>query len=241
MLLKELLSNASIGINEIRLRDLLTVRSCVNEDVFIRSMFPPVGMGSITLVDQIVLLSLSQIFNPKVIVEVGTFLGFTTALLALNSNARVYSIDLPISDYILDLQFDADLIHTDAEQNDNFLRNKQALQGEVYLDRLPPEVQDRISLIKADSTTLSFKEQFRSAQFVFIDGGHSRAIIESDSLNARSIVESGVIVWHDFGSRIHTQVTEYLSHETNRKIFHVKDSMCAFEIISAERDRDELA
>jgi hypothetical protein len=74
-------------------------------------------------------------------------------------------------------------------------------------------------------------EEFGNAEFVFIDGGHEASIIEADTNNARSIVSEGVIVWHDFGSNIHNDVTDYLKKENNRKIFHVKGSLCAFEFI----------
>ena len=64
MTVDNLIKNSHPGINEIRLRDLLAIEN-VNDDPFIRSFFPPIGMGSVTLVDQIVLLALAQITTPK--------------------------------------------------------------------------------------------------------------------------------------------------------------------------------
>ena len=59
--LSEVFARGSIGINEIRLGNLLEIRECIQGYAFIKTLFPPVELGSITLVDQIVLLSLMQI------------------------------------------------------------------------------------------------------------------------------------------------------------------------------------
>lgn len=53
-------------------------------------------------------------------------------------------------------------------------------------------------------------------------------------MNARSIVKDGVIIWHDFGSKIHNDVSSFLLEEKDRKIFHVLGSLCAFELISSD-------
>ncbi len=232
---KNLLASANIGVNEIKLKELLTIRSKVHECPKINTLFPPVEIGSITLVDQIVLLSLAQIIDPKKVVEIGTYLGYSASILAMNlKNAEIYTIDLPKSDEVESLQVDRDSIYEDGAQNDNYLRKKQNLDGEVYLENLSDAELKRVELIKADSTKLNFAEAFGNVSFVFIDGGHESHIIEKDTLNARSVVSKGVIIWHDFGSNIHTDVTDFLSAQKDRKIFHVLGSLCAFELIGFE-------
>ncbi|MDA8535756.1 class I SAM-dependent methyltransferase [Alphaproteobacteria bacterium] len=231
MSIDELIKNSHPGINDIRLRDLLTVREDINDDPFIRSMFPPIGMGSITLVDQIVLLALAQIITPKKIIEVGTFLGFTTSLLSMNTSANIVSIDLPQSSDLKELKYNEELIEIDGNHNDDFLRKQQAIEGEMYLEFLTKEERKRVELIKADSTTIDFKGEFGRADFVFIDGGHEKSIVEKDTINARSLVNEGVIIWHDFGSRIHNDVTEFLKQQSGHHIFHVIGSLCAFEFV----------
>lgn len=233
MSLSELITTSKRGINEIKLRKLLSIREESNGSPLIKTMFPPIGMGSITLVDQIVLLTLAKILEPKKIVEVGTFLGFTTALLAMNTDAKIFTIDLPTSENVIDLEYDETLIEVDGNENDNFLRKKQVLNGEVYLQNLSKEERQRVVLSKADSTSINFLNEFGDVNFVFIDGGHEKSIVETDTFNARSIVNDGVIIWHDFGSNIHNDVTQYLIKEKDRKIFHVKNSLCAFEFITS--------
>ena len=226
-----LIRNSHKGINNIRLRDLLAVRENINDDPFIRSMFPPIGMGSVTLVDQIVLLALAQIISPKKIIEVGTFLGFTTSLLSMNTSAKIVSIDLPQTSELKELKYNKDLIEIDGNQNDDFLRKQQAIKGEMYLEFLTKEQRKRVELIKADSTNMDFKDEFDQAEFVFIDGGHEKSIVEIDTINARALVNEGVIIWHDFGSSIHNDVTEFLEQQSNHHIFHVIGSLCAFEFV----------
>ena len=229
--IKNLTAIGGAGVNQIKLKELLSLRNEIGQSNFIKTMFPPVEIGSITLVDQIVLLALAQLCQPKVIVEVGTYLGFTASLLAMNTSAKIFSIDLPQSAEIDNLSVEQNSILVDGNENDNFLRKKQASDGETYILELRDEERGKITLIKKDSTALDFVEEFKGAEFVFIDGGHERSIVEKDTENARSIVTEGVIVWHDYGSGIHNDVTAFLDSETERKIFHVQGSLCAFEIV----------
>lgn len=231
MVFKDMLEKASYGINEIKLKDLISLRSKVSRKNTITTMFPPIEIGSITLVDQIVLLSLTELITPKSIVEVGTYLGYTTSLFAMNTNSKIYSIDLPKSDNTENLSFEKSKILIDGDHNDDFLRKKQFDDGEIYIKELSTELQSKISLIKADSTKIDFSNEFSNCEFCFIDGGHETAIVKSDTENARACMSSGVIVWHDYGSNIHNDVTSYLKTQKDRKIFHVIGSLCAFEII----------
>ena len=148
----------------------------------------------------------------------------------MNTDAKIFSIDLPktLQD---DETFEKELVLSDGNYNDEFLRSKQNKEGEIYLNFLSDDELENISLIKADSTSINFSKEFEFADLVFIDGGHERSIVERDTLNARSIVKNGVIVWHDFGSTIHNDVSSFLLQAKDRKIFHVLGSLCAFEFI----------
>lgn len=232
-LIDDIYQSANRGINNIKLKVLLSEQNRRNISPVIRSLMPPVEIGSITLVDQIVLLSLAKLASAESIIEIGTYLGYSTALFAMNTNAKIFSIDLPKITHRQE-DFDEDLIINDGNYNDDFLRFEQNAKGEIYLNYLTHDECSKISLIKADSTSIDFVKKFGSADFVFIDGGHERSIVEIDTINARSIVKNGVIVWHDFGSNIHDDVTKFLLEEKDRKIFHVLGSLCAFEIISSD-------
>ncbi|WP_346286189.1 class I SAM-dependent methyltransferase [Zoogloea sp.] len=222
------------GIHTIKLKDLLNLRAPQDLCRDISTAFPSVTIGSITLVDQIVLLCLDELLRPEGILEIGTFQGFTTRLLAKNSAARtIYSVDLPPTTQTLIDTPEAGKVLSDGDYNDDYLRDLQNRSGEIYLNNLPPAERSRISLIKADSTQLDFAATFGPIEFAFIDGGHHYDIVRSDTEKVASIMKRGVIVWHDFSSGIHSDVTRYLADRasTNR-IFHVHGSLCAFQLVS---------
>jgi len=232
-MIKDIWQNSHVGVNDIKLKTLLSELEHKNLSPVIRSLMPPTEIGSITLVDQIVLLLLVKLISAQRIVEIGTYLGYSTALFAMNINAQIFSIDLPKTEQRLE-SFDEKLVLADGNYNDDFLRSEQNVKGEIYLDYLCDDERKNISLVKADSTSIDFQEKFGFVDLVFIDGGHERSIVEKDTINARSIVKDGIIIWHDFGSMIHNDVSTYLLDEKDRKIFHVLGSLCAFELISSD-------
>ena len=231
-LICKFLKKYDFGIEEIKLRDLLQLKEKISTDPHIKTLFPPIEIGSITLVDQIVILSLLKILQPSVILEVGTFLGYTTSLLALNtSSAKIVSIDLPEDKNYQQPVLDKAQVLVDAEINDNFLRQKQAQEGEKYLRYLEAADRAKIKLHKSDSTELNFKDEFGDIDFAFIDGGHTEHIIKSDTEGVFSCMQKGVVIWHDYNSSIHTDVSAYLQKQSSLKIFHIKNSLCAFSFI----------
>ncbi len=229
-IIQTLIDSSGDGVTEIKLKILLQMREKISAERYYQSSFPPLEIGSITLVDQVVLLSLLQLIKPKNILEVGTYLGYTTSLLANNSKeALITTIDLPGQSNEFD--YNENQILVDGDENDNFLRSQQHNTGSIYIDALTQRDKERITLVKADSTSISFKKEFVCSEFVFIDGGHDYVTLASDTKNARALVQRGVIIWHDFGSNIHNEVSSYLKNEQGRKIFHVLGSLCAFEFI----------
>ena len=220
-------------IHEIKLKEILQLRDEENYLNEICTLFPPITIGSVTLVDQIVLLCLDELIQPKNILEIGTFQGFTTRLFIKNSKAsKIYSIDLPSTDNLIIKEPNTERVFTDGNYNDNFLRDVQNETGEIYLKDLSAEDTLRLQLIKHDSTTFNYTENFESIQLAFIDGGHHFDIVKKDTENVLRTMKHGVIVWHDYASGIHSDVTRYLDERSNtNNIFHVTGSLCAFQII----------
>ena len=87
----------------------------------------------------------------------------------------------------------------------------------------------KIKLIKNDST-LDFPKEIGTIDLCssMVD---IRRDSSSDTEGVFSCMEKGVIVWHDYKSGIHSDVTKYLQKQSSLKIFHVKNSLCAFSII----------
>ena len=131
-MIKGICQNSKIGVNDIKLKTLLFELENKKLSPVIRSLMPPTEIGSITLVDQIVLLSLAKLISAQRIVEVGTYLGYSTALFAMNINAQIFSIDLPKAKHEL-RGFEEGLVLTDGNYNDDFLRSEQNDKGEIWL------------------------------------------------------------------------------------------------------------
>lgn len=207
------------------------------EDMIIH--MPPSEIGSVTLLDSSVIISLVHLVNPMRMFEFGTFLGYSTSLLARNSSidSHVYSIDL--GDHKIESSTGGEYINseilTDKSSNDNYLRFVQSQDQVPYILSLEDQFKSKISLLYGDSKTLSVADQkiIGNIDLVFIDGGHDFETIRIDTENAiRMIGNNGVIIWHDFNSKIHDDVTVYLhDFSTNNPIFAVNNSLVAFMMI----------
>lgn len=201
--------------------------------------FPPTQIGSITVFEATIFSSILRIKEVRKIVEIGTYIGYSTAVFALNSHpsTKIISIDLPSEDVerIDGRDVTREQLQQDWRLNDSFLRSEQMLKGEVYIAPLPEKFKQKIVLLKADSTKLSADQQSQcsDSDLVFIDGGHDYGTIKSDSLLARKLInDKGLIIWHDYKSKIHKEVTQYIDNEFSmtQAVFHVENSLLAFAI-----------
>jgi hypothetical protein len=231
------LRSKATGIFNIKLRAILEYGQKLGLEAAYRSQLPPIGMGSITLVDQVVLILLIKLVNPKKIIEIGTFKGFSTRLFLDNCNdeCEVITIDLP-SEYVSALDAtNEERARLSGDYNDDYLRLIQLKEGRPHLRGLSEEQKDRLILVSEDSTKLDFLKSFGQPDLVFIDGGHVYEIVENDSLQSERAMNKGVIIWHDFGSKIHDDVNKYLLQRSKDiKIFHVENSLVAFTFVNME-------
>lgn len=225
------------GIHNIKLKSLLEIGEAMGISRSYAASLPPIDIGSITLVDQVVLVLLSKIVQPARIIEIGTYKGFTTRLFVENTpeTCEVVTIDLPadLTQHLAEGDLEGAL--SSAHLNDDYLRKRQEIDGEVYLSSITGEQRERLRLIKQDSTKIDFAAAFGSAEMVFIDGGHELGIVEADTRNAFEVVKRGVVVWHDYSSNIHGDVTEFLGAFAKwRPVFHVANSLVAFAFVGIE-------
>ena len=191
---------------------------------------PSTEIGSISVFEATMLVSLLKVINAKTVFEFGTYLGYTSRLFLNNSYAKVFTIDFGL-DYVSKNTKDSDILINDIA-NDNYLSINQMNKGAYYLSDLNDKNKNRIELIFSDSTKYNFENLYNKIDFIFIDGGHTKEIINSDTKNAfRMLSDNGIIVWHDFNSKIHSDVSEYLSVKSKEiKIYHIENTMLAFYI-----------
>jgi predicted O-methyltransferase YrrM len=200
--------------------------------------FPSSEIGSITLLEGAALVGLMHILKAKHVFEFGTFLGYTTALLAKNlpDAGKVYSLDLEVTEEEIEKYSklsQEEVLSSDVD-NDNFLRMTQAMKKERYVKALPSQARSKVTLLKSDSMKFDPRsaDLENSVELVFVDGGHTRDIIANDTQKSELMLSpSGIVAWHDFNSNIHSQVTDFiLERAKSNTIFHVQSTMIAFQV-----------
>lgn len=121
------------------------------------------------------------------IVEIGTFRRRTTYNLALNTDSRIYTIDLgkaPAGEESLNVEG---------------FNYGDYVPGEVFLDA-PAKLRDRIELLIGDVGRLDLSRLHQRAGMVLVDAGHSFEACLRDSLIAFRLAKpGGIVLWDDFG------------------------------------------
>ncbi len=119
--------------------------------------------------------------SPASIVEFGTFTGRCTFAMASNTEHKIYTIDCGC---------DNDPSNTRGYGN--------YIPGSDFLNT---DVADRIELIIGDSREVDLSHLYGTIGLVFIDGGHSKEAVQSDTEKAfRLIRHDGIIVWDDYST-----------------------------------------
>lgn len=186
------------------------------------------GYGNINFIESVALSYLVYASQPKKIFEIGTFDGFSTYHLAMNSdvNAQVYTLNLPITE--TNSGIDASTSSLSDYSDDSFCHDKLYTRGIGALyKRSPAGV--KVRQLLGDSTSFDFSSFHNTINFVFIDGGHSLRCVRSDTENAfKMLTKSGIIVWHDFNVQ-HRDVYMYLCNlSKTHKLYWIENTRLAF-------------
>ncbi len=125
------------------------------------------------LLELVALAYLMQILQSRVIFEIGTFLGRTTRLLALNSppDCRIFTLDLP----------------------------RERVAHDVGTDfRDTPEA-EKITQLYGDSRSFDYSPYHGQCDFVWVDACHDYQFVAEDTKAAlRLRTGGGWIAWHDY-------------------------------------------
>jgi hypothetical protein len=172
-----------------------------------------------SMLDRAILVSLLKILKPRKIFEIGTYMGETALILAANSEAAIYTLDL-----------DEKLFEAQTKLDETELVSiKKRFPTKLIFQDTPYE--SRIKTLVGDSTTFDFSPYFQQMDLIIIDGGHHIDIVKSDTQQAFKMLHPnnpGCILWHDYNNPRH-QITEYLDNISNEiDLYHVVDSAYAF-------------
>jgi hypothetical protein len=188
---------AAVGdVPEVSLGDLLgdrkpsvTLRASKYEDGMLPSE-QALALGALLVADQ-----------PRCVLEIGTYMGHTTRLMAENlPNAAIHTVDLPESH-----QADPSADAPGMPKDDFHLIAKRVVGREF---RGTP-LEGRITQHFADSATWDFRKA-GSPDFFFIDGAHTYEYCKSDSEKCYELgTAPATFVWHDCDA-IHPGVVRFV-------------------------------
>jgi hypothetical protein len=213
-----------------------SIFSILKESVTIKVDIPTVEIGGLTLLESSILVSLLKILKAKNIFEFGTYFGSTTKLFSQNSafDSKIYSIDFDMKKYEpviskIDIK-NKDYLRNGAI-NDQYLSYLLKKNG-PYKIKNQRKILKKIKLLKLDSKFLDVRKLKLKNKFdlIFIDGGHDYQTIMSDTKKSLFMKKkNSIIIWHDYKSKIHTDVTKYLDRFNKKKrIFYIKNTMLVF-------------
>jgi hypothetical protein len=149
--------------------------------------------GSLPLCDLLALLSLLVSRSPKTILEIGTFNGYTTRLMALNlPSAEIHTIDLPEN---------FEERGAGLQKDDWHLISTRRVGHEYRTDPAITSVTQHFG----DTAEYSFPH----AEAVFIDGSHTYEYVRNDTERALTFPGTKVLMWHDC-NETHPDVMRWL-------------------------------
>lgn len=198
-------------------------------DNYLSLKIPDGEIGSTTVLEKIIIGTFSKVIKSKTIFEFGTYKGETTELFLKNNLCKsLISIDLPI----LKKKKLTSLNLLDPLQNDKFLSLNRNYDTEKKLKLLSKKNSIKLNLIKIDSRMFEPKNLENNVDLIFIDGGHTYQIIDNDTQIAFKLLRNkskGIIFWHDYDSKIHSEVTLYLDKiSLKKKLFRIGDTSLVF-------------
>ena len=165
--------------------------------------------------DFIALMTITRLVKPKRIFEIGTLSGAASLHFALNSEAEIFTLNLP-PNATPALQI------TEHDKRYLLVWTKLVFEG-------TPEAK-RIHCLYGDSSTFDFSPYRNNIDLFFIDGAHSYAYVCNDTYKALFCCDSGsVICWHDYGRCAMNGVSKFL-HEfrSGREIYRTPGGSLAY-------------
>jgi predicted O-methyltransferase YrrM len=184
----------------------------------IRLLAPAPGIPSVTLPELCLLMHLLVRSKARTIFEFGTHVGRTTLNLALNSatNARLYTLDFP-----------------------HQMQQQYGYSAGSIFARSP--LKKRITQLYGETMEFEFSKYFGTADFIFIDAGHSYEQAMSDSRNALKLLRNGrgTVVWHDYGWEGVAPALNKLYREEKRLsgMRHITDTSLVYAEVGGRHSR----
>lgn len=178
--------------------------------------------GNINMMESIAIAYIASTLKPQRIFEIGTFDGFSTYHLAMNSpdNSEVYTLNLPVDGEIKK--------HSLLDYYDDNLTHAVLSDREIGMFYKNCSASKKVKQLFGNSLLFNFEDYKEKIDLCFIDGGHSFQCVTKDTENAlKMLSDKGVIIWHDFNIQ-HRDVYDFLMRfSLKHKIWWIKDTRLA--------------
>lgn len=179
--------------------------------------------GNVSIEELCKICLIVKYFQPKRILEIGTYNGMTTLQMALNApkDCVTYTLDLP------EAQMAAiELSKIDTLISKIFKDKFGTKTGSYFHGRKDVNVVQKFG----DSAVFDYNELgAEKMDIIFIDAAHDYLNKKIDSEWAFKLIgKNGVILWHNFNDVTSPDVTRYLADVSGTyKIFHLRNTMLA--------------
>lgn len=181
----------------------------------------PVRRDLLTL-ETSILLTAMRLVSAERIFEFGTFFGSTTLNIALNTpdDAEIFTLDLPREHALAAV----------ANGPDMRIATERLEYGAPDFEGMP--CSRKIRQLTGNSRSFDFSPFTDSMDLVFIDGGHDRETVESDTRNAMKMVRQqspACILWHDYRNPEYAENTDFLDGLSLKyDLTHIEETMLVF-------------
>jgi predicted O-methyltransferase YrrM len=208
--LKYLLRRSFLGLPRIDLLELFELEAQDFELVLPNYSHNSSRNASLNITEKVAIALICHSLKPKSIVEIGTFRGETTDLIARNTyDADIYTLDLP-PDFKQ---------HRERPDIDD-LEVLKLRNPELYIQPTYP-TKSRIHQLYGDSAEFQFDRLQRTFDLVFIDGAHSYEYVKNDTEKLLPSIEpGGWLVWDDYSFNF-PEVIQYANTFRNRGAFQI--------------------
>ncbi|MEI8201961.1 MAG: class I SAM-dependent methyltransferase [Bacteroidota bacterium] len=161
--------------------------------------------GNVTELESRVIAHLVRHFKPTTIFEIGTFNGYSTLNMAMNTppDTLIYTLDLP-QEMLPNTGMKVDA-------NETEYINK-SISGAFFIHH---EASNKIVQLYGDTYSFDFTPYYKSVDFIFIDASHTYKYVANDTEKALNLLseKGGVLLWHDYNSVTFKGVTRYLNEK----------------------------
>lgn len=158
--------------------------------------------------------------NPMIALEIGTALGYTTALMALNSpNASIYTINIPPEEIYSGEGGDLTTIALDKEEIGSYYRERGLK-----------------NIVQIYENSAKWEPNIGNIDIAFIDGCHDTNFVYNDTKKVLLNMKPGsFVLWHDFNLNLMNKYNWiysicqgieklYKDNLIKGRIFQIKDS-----------------